>query len=166
VNSGARMIQKIICGGQTGPDNAHMVRCLILILIIIFLSGCSRVCDKGIDKPDSKTGIANPASVNCINKGGTLSIQKRGDGGEYGICIFEDNRQCEEWALFRGECPAGGKKVTGHITPAARFCAITGGSYKMTDQTNTDKEQGTCTFNNGKTCDALDYYSGQCSKDN
>jgi predicted metal-dependent phosphoesterase TrpH len=35
------------------------------------------------------------------------------DGGEYGICVFEDNRQCEEWALFRGECPAGGRKATG-----------------------------------------------------
>jgi putative hemolysin len=92
---------------------AHIVRCLALILLLSIFSGCSGISDKGINKPDSKTGIANPASVNCINKGGTLSIQKRGDGGEYGICTFEDNWQCEEWALFRGECPAGGKKVTG-----------------------------------------------------
>ena len=85
---------------------------IIFILIIILFSGCSCICKNGVSKSDGKTGIANPASVNCINKGGTLSIQKRGDGGEYGVCIFEDNRQCEEWALFRGECPAGGKKVT------------------------------------------------------
>jgi putative hemolysin/predicted metal-dependent phosphoesterase TrpH len=91
---------------------AHIVVCLALILIIIFLSGCSGVSAKGRNKPNLKTGIANPASVNCINKGGTLSIQKSVDGGEYGICIFEDNWQCEEWALFRGECPAGGKKIT------------------------------------------------------
>jgi putative hemolysin/predicted metal-dependent phosphoesterase TrpH len=106
------MIQKIISGGQTGPYSAHMARYLVFILIIAFISGCSGVSDKGIIKQDSKTGIANPASVNCINKGGTLSIQKSADGGEYGICVFADNRQCEEWALFRGECPAGGKKVT------------------------------------------------------
>ena len=28
--------------------------------------------------------IANPASENCIKHGGTLSIQTRGDGGQYG----------------------------------------------------------------------------------
>jgi len=145
---------------------AHIFRFLALILIIIFFSGCSGVSDKGINKPGSKTGIANPASVNCINKGGSLSIQKRGDGGEYGICIFKDNWECEEWALFRGECPAGGRKVTEYITSAAQFCVITGGSYKVTDQSNTDKKQGTCTFNNGKNCDVLDYYNGRCSKDN
>jgi putative hemolysin len=147
------------------PD-AYIVRFLVLIFIITFFSGCSGVSDKGINKPDNKTAIANPASVNCIKKGGILSIQKRGDGGEYGICIFEDNRQCEEWALFRGECPVGGRKITGYVTPAARYCAITGGSYKATDQSNTDKERGTCTFNNGKSCDVWDYYSGRCSKDN
>ena len=86
---------------------------IVFILILTFFISCSGISAKEINKSDSKTGIANPASVNCINKGGTLSIQKRSDGGEYGICIFEDNRQCEEWALFRGECPVGGKKVTG-----------------------------------------------------
>jgi predicted metal-dependent phosphoesterase TrpH/putative hemolysin len=93
---------------------AYLFDCLF-ILIIAFLSGCSGVSDKGITKSDSKTGIANPASVNCINKGGRLSIQRRADDGEYGICIFEDNRQCEEWALFSGECPAGGIKVTAPV---------------------------------------------------
>jgi putative hemolysin/predicted metal-dependent phosphoesterase TrpH len=136
---------------------------IVFIFTITFFVICSGVSAKENNNPDSKTGIANPASVNCVNKGGTLSIQKRGDGGEYGICIFEDNRQCEEWALFRGECPAGGRKVTGYITPAAQYCVITGGSYKVTDQSNIDKEQGICTFNNGKRCDVWDYYSGRCS---
>jgi putative hemolysin len=145
---------------------AHMVRCLVSILIITFISGCSGFCNKGISQPDSKTGIANPASVNCINKGGILSIQTRADGGQYGICIFENNRQCEEWALFRGECPAGGMNVTGYINPAAQFCVTAGGLYKITDQSNPDKEQGTCTFNSGKSCDVWDFYSGRCSKDN
>ena len=52
----------------------------------------------------------------------------RGDGGQIGVCYFEDNRQCEEWALMRGECPVGGVKVTGYVTPAGRYCAITGGN--------------------------------------
>ena len=107
------MANKIISGGQVGAHSAHISRYLVIILIIAFLGGCTGASAQGINKPDNKTGIANPASVNCINKGGTLSIQKSIDGGEYGICTFGDNQQCEEWALFRGECPAGGKKVTG-----------------------------------------------------
>jgi putative hemolysin/predicted metal-dependent phosphoesterase TrpH len=86
---------------------------IVFTFIIALFISSSGVSAKEINKPDSKTSIANPASVNCINKGGVLSIQKSADGGEYGICIFKDNRQCEEWALFRGECPAGGRKTTG-----------------------------------------------------
>lgn len=107
--------------------------------------------------------IANPASVNCHKQGGTLAIKKHSDGGEYGVCIFEDNRQCEEWAMFRGECPVGGIKIAGYITPAAQYCAITGGKYNIMGNSNTDQEQGTCTFKNGKTCDVWDYYAGKCN---
>lgn len=104
------MIQKIISGGQTGADR---FRCFILILIVALINGCAGISAKEIQQPTSKTGIANPASVNCINKGGSLSIQKGADGGEYGICTFKDGQQCEEWAFFRGECPAGKKKDAG-----------------------------------------------------
>jgi len=124
-----------------------------LLLTIIFPIGCAGM---------NKAAIANPASVNCINKGGTLSIQKRGDGGEYGICIFEDNCQCEEWAMFRGECPAGGLKVAGLATSAARICVITGGIYTATGNNNMDNEQGNCTFKNGVVCNAWDYFNGKC----
>ena len=117
-------------------------------------------------------GVANPASENCIKQGGTLSIVARGDGGQYGICTFEDNRQspagdgsqCEEWALLRGDCPVGGVKVTGYVTPAAPYCAITGGTYAVTGNGGADAEQGTCTFLNGGQCDAWDYYNGKCDQ--
>ena len=107
--------------------------------------------------------IANPASENCVQQGGTLVIKKRGDGGEYGVCVFEDNRQCEEWAMLRGECPVGGIKITGYVTQAAQYCMITRGAYKVTGNSNTDQEQGTCTFKNGQTCDARDYFAGKCN---
>ena len=77
-------------------------------------------------------GLANPASVNCDKVGGELQIEKNGAGAEYGVCIFEDNRQCEEWALFRGQCPMGGLRVTGYRTPGARYCVIRGGTYTVT----------------------------------
>jgi len=36
-------------------------------------------------------GLSNPASQNCVAKGGDLQIAKRGDEGEYGICLFTDS---------------------------------------------------------------------------
>jgi len=49
-------------------------------------------------------GMANPASVHCEEEGGTLEMREDTDGGQFGMCIFEDGSECEEWAFFRGEC--------------------------------------------------------------
>ncbi|MBL8676559.1 MAG: zinc-finger domain-containing protein [Alphaproteobacteria bacterium] len=97
--------------------------------------------------------LGNPASKNCIEKGGTLRILKRGDGAEYGVCFFEDNRQCEEWALLRGNCRVGGIKITGYTTPEAVYCAIIGGTVSS--------DQNLCTF--AKNCPVGDLYNGKCS---
>jgi putative hemolysin len=145
-----------------------------LILIGLLLAGCS--APTGAPAPTEvppteapvateapRQEIANPASENCVKQGGTLAIEERGDGGQIGVCYFEDNRQCEEWALLRGECPVGGVKVTGYVTPAGRYCAITGGTYAITGEDNTDNEQGTCTFKDGSQCDTWAYYTGGCT---
>jgi putative hemolysin len=108
--------------------------------------------------------LANPASQNCAAKGGRLSLESRPDGGQYGVCVFVDNYQCEEWALFRGECPAGGLRVTGYITPAARYCAITGGRYAVVAKDGAADEQGACALPGGKTCDAAAYFTGTCGR--
>jgi putative hemolysin len=44
--------------------------------------------------------IANPASVNCVNIGGTLEIRDEAQG-QVGYCHLKDGRVCEEWGLFR-----------------------------------------------------------------
>ena len=44
--------------------------------------------------------------------------------------------------MFRGECPVGGLRVTGYITPAARYCAITGGRYTVVGSSGAADEQG------------------------
>ncbi len=132
--------------------------------IAAIVAGCGAAAPTSQSAPEPKAAakIANPASENCVKRGGTLTIRKRGDGGEYGVCLFEDNRQCEEWAMLRGECPVGGIKITGYITPAARYCAITGGKYRVTGSSNAKQEQGSCTFKNGRTCDVWDYFTGKC----
>jgi uncharacterized protein len=52
----------------------------------------------------TSTGIANPASTFCVKNGYKLEIRKNADGSEYGVCVFSDGKECEEWKFFRGEC--------------------------------------------------------------
>lgn len=101
-------------------------------------------------------GMANPASANCTKVGGTLTMEKRGDGGEYGLCHFDDNRACEEWALMRGECPVGGRKTIGFDTIDQNYCAWIGGNTLAV-------KNSVCTFKNGSTCKTIDLYNGKCS---
>ena len=69
------------------------------------------------DKPAPKrTGLANPASVNCEKKGGKLDIRK-GKKGEYGVCKFPNGKECEEWALFRGKCSPEDEKAPAPVSP-------------------------------------------------
>ncbi|MGB7291316.1 MAG: DUF333 domain-containing protein [Thermodesulfobacteriota bacterium] len=143
---------------------------IISVLLVVMISGaCSETDTNGnsqsVTNEKHPSYLPNPASANCIKKGRKVVIEKRGDGGEYGICLFEDNRQCEEWAMFRGNCPVGGIKITGYVTPAAQYCAITGGEYTITANSNEENEQGTCSFKSGIKCDAWEYYDGKCAPD-
>jgi dipeptidyl-peptidase-4 len=135
------------------------------VLLLLALGSCVSPAQEPVvttAAPQSTAEMANPASLYCLEQGGSLVVEERGDGGQFGVCYFEDNRQCEEWALLRGDCPLGGLKVTGYITEAARYCAITGGAYTISGSSGAEEEQGTCTFNDGTQCDAWDYYNGQC----
>ena len=136
----------------------HACRALAALVI-----GVSFATAAVAQSPAPAVKLANPASQNCVAKGGQLVMQKN-PRGQYGVCTFTDNMQCEEWAMMRGECPVGGIKVTGYVTPAARYCAITGGSYTVTGASNTPKERGNCAFPNGKTCTAAGYFSGACTR--
>ena len=109
------------------------------------------------------TTLANPASVHCRDLGGTSRIERTLRGDQYGVCVFQDNRQCEEWALLRGQCPAGGLRITGYVTPAARYCAITGGSYTVTSASNSTTEQGDCRLPDGRVCSAAAHFDGSCT---
>jgi len=141
---------------------------LFVLLVALLLIDCSQKAAPTVTPiPKAEinapvTGLANPASVNCEEKGGKLEFRDRGELGQYGVCMFEDNLQCEEWAMFRGECPEGGVKVTGYVTQAAVFCAITGGKYAVTSNSGAADEQGTCTFKDGPTCDVWEYFGGKC----
>jgi putative hemolysin len=134
-----------------------IVRVVFVVMSVALWSGACA--------PQPPAQLANPASVNCIEAGGTLTIEQNGAGDQYGVCHFEADRQCEEWALLNGECPAGGLDVSGYVTPAAVYCAITGGEYAVTGNSgDAQAEQGTCTFSSGQTCDAAEYFNGSCAR--
>lgn len=105
-------------------------------------------------------GLANPASVNCADKGGKLEIRKN-KIGEYGVCLFEDNRQCEEWALWRGNCPVGGLKITGYENEAQVYCAITGGQVE-----GLDTPAPMCKRIDGTFCNLQSNFDGGCPDPN
>ena len=48
--------------------------------------------------------IANPASKHCVDLGYELEIRTDESGNQYGVCVFPDGSECEEWAFLRGEC--------------------------------------------------------------
>lgn len=127
--------------------------------VIVLVAWCL-VCPAAF----AQAQLANPASQNCVARGGILQMEHRPDGGQYGVCVFADNRQCEEWAMFRGECPVGGLRVTGYVTPAARYCAITGGRYTVVTNSGAANEQGACSLPGGKACVADAHYAGTCGR--
>jgi uncharacterized protein len=107
-----------------------------------------------------KSGIANPASTNCVDKGGKLDIVK-GQAGEIGMCILPDGTTCEEWALFRGECKPGDKQSQLTTDPAAKFCADNGGKVEVIGA-GTAGEWGKCVFKDNSFCDEWSYFRGAC----
>lgn len=96
-----------------------------VLLVFVCLGGCD---GGGENAPTAQ--LANPASENCAAKGGR-HVAESTPAGQMGVCLFEDNRQCEEWALLRGHCPAGGIHVAGFTSDEERHCAIRGGQMSQ-----------------------------------
>ena len=89
------------------------IRIFLFTCAIVILSGCAKPGD------NASTGLPNPASVYCEDNGGNLEIRTGSDGGQFGVCVFPDGSECDEWAYFRGECaPKGLVETAPAATPA------------------------------------------------
>jgi len=75
---------------------------IICLIFLILVSACAT--EKKVVE-EEKAGLPNPASQFCVEKGYELEIRTDPDGGQYGVCIFPDGSECEEWAYYNGECP-------------------------------------------------------------
>ncbi len=115
----------------------------------------------------SNSQIANPASVNCLQKGGRLDVHTASDGGQYGVCIFNNGSECEEWAFLRGECsPASTSTPSANnpqiANPASAYCQQKGG--KVDIRTAADGSQsGVCVFTDGSECDEWAFFKDECA---
>lgn len=107
-------------------------------LMEIFVSKSYSICEKEIKREEPQqlqpgtqpqteeqppVGLPNPASVFCQKMGYKLEIRTEASGGQYGVCIFPDKNECEEWKFFRGECGTQYKKggaIPAESTPAPR----------------------------------------------
>ncbi len=85
-----------------------MRRFLFILLPILLLTSLITACAPSppqIATPTSaNTNLANPASTYCTQQGHKLEMRKDEQGNVYGVCVFEDGSECDEWAFFRGEC--------------------------------------------------------------
>ena len=114
--------------------------------------------------------IANPASAYCEEQGFKVDIRTAQDGSQYGVCMFEDDSECEEWAYYHDECKPGDMEVAqapiatpaGIANPASNYCAEKGGISEI--RTAQDGSQyGVCTFPGGKECEEWDLFNGKCA---
>ncbi len=69
----------------------------------IVASGCGSDDDPSTPTTDG-VGLANPASVFCVEQGGTVEIVDEADG-QVGYCNLPDGTRIEEWEHFRSENP-------------------------------------------------------------
>lgn len=94
---------------QFGSELTKLLLLLLLLGILIALGIYYNLNQEyivdNIDKnKDNNVSIANPASTYCVENGGELEMRKDEDGGEYGVCVFKNGKECEEWDFFRKEC--------------------------------------------------------------
>ncbi|HGJ5897510.1 DUF333 domain-containing protein [Arsenophonus apicola] len=73
------------------------IKKILLLLTYIYVVGCTNATESS--SPTKAIGVANPASVYCIKKGGKINIVKTAKG-EVGYCRLANGVSIEEWTLY------------------------------------------------------------------
>ena len=145
---------------------------MAIALSLFVLSACSTRTPQPVTATatlDTIT-IANPASGYCEEQRFKLEMRTAQDGSQYGVCMFEDGSECEEWTYYRGECKPGDMDVAppptatpaGIANPASTYCIEQGGASEI--RTAEDGSQfGVCVFPNGSECDEWAFFRGECA---
>jgi putative hemolysin len=80
-----------------------------IVVLILSLAACAPggAPQEPTVEQEKSANMPNPASVYCEQQGGRVEIRTNAEG-QYGVCVFEDGSECDEWAYYRGECSPGG----------------------------------------------------------
>ena len=57
----------------------------LVIVLALLMYGCASA-----QPAPNQASLPNPASVFCEEQGGKTEIRTDAEGGQYGVCIFED----------------------------------------------------------------------------
>ncbi|MGB9175695.1 MAG: DUF333 domain-containing protein [Methanoregula sp.] len=139
----------------------------VLLLLLVLAAGCTQKTTTPAVTTPTQSTMANPASVNCGQAGGTTEIKTDASGGQYGMCTFSNGTSCEEWALFRSEgcrayvaAAATTTASAGMANPASVACVNAAGSLEIkTDASG--GQYGMCTFSNGTSCEEWALFRGE-----
>lgn len=73
---------------------------LSIAAISVLLAGCT------VSGPDPLMGLQlpNPASLYCIERGGTIDI-KESPQGSVSTCVLSDGTRVDEWEFYRQNHP-------------------------------------------------------------
>ena len=74
--------------------NLHRAAVAVVFSVGFGLVGCSS------SSAGNPPGLANPASVYCVEQGGEVDIVDETDG-QVGYCNLPDGTRVEEWELYR-----------------------------------------------------------------
>ncbi|MDR0788529.1 MAG: DUF333 domain-containing protein [Gemmatimonadota bacterium] len=124
-----------------------MIPCLLLV-------GC------GSPSPSAQpVGLANPASVYCVEQGGTVEVREEA-AGQAGYCHLADGRVVEEWAFFR-EATASPTGQVGIPNPASAYCIEQGGTLEIREVAA--GQAGFCHLPDGRVIDEWELFRSQTS---
>ncbi|MFH1546090.1 MAG: DUF333 domain-containing protein [Patescibacteria group bacterium] len=72
------------------------------------VGNCTKMnCEEIQQDSATSAGLANPAAVKCSVDGHHYEIREDSEGGQFGVCIDSNSKECDGWAYFRGECLLG-----------------------------------------------------------
>jgi len=86
--------------------NKNQISILVICFAALLIAGCA-ILQQTSTITGNPVAVANPASIKCEQDGGQDKILYDQNGGQYGLCMFNDGSVCEEWAYYRGDCQKG-----------------------------------------------------------
>lgn len=122
---------------------SHRAKSIIILSMLASLSlvVCCLLLALSPTPPTSNNagsiGMPNPAAVYCKALGYQYKIVETNDGGQTGVCVFPDGKECKAWDFFAGRC---GREYT--------YCEKIGGKI-ITERCSYANECAVCLFSNG-----------------